>query len=117
MYSVIRDAFGRASIHDGVRTIPVDPANRHFQAFQAWNAAQPAPLDYADGPASLPPPVKDRAALAAAFMQSAPTPEGRSPLWDDVVGDVLLDHAEQRPDQVQAILDARGVTFSVREEG
>ncbi len=63
---------------------------------------------------SEPPPPKDRNLLAEIYMSTdLPT---REAVWNDILGAMILDRVASHPDQVQAILDARGVQVRIREE-
>ncbi len=75
-------------LRDDGASIPLDPANGDFQAFLAWNAQQPAPLDYTTPYLSLAQAqdnavaaidARTAALLAAGF---AYTPQGQSTAYN-----------------------------------
>lgn len=63
---------------------------------------------------SEPPPPKPRDVLAEIYMATdLPTREN---VWNDILGAMILDRVQSHPDEVQAILDARGVNVKIRED-
>lgn len=63
---------------------------------------------------SEPPPPKPRNVLAEIYMATdLPTREN---VWNDILGAMILDRVQSHPDEVQTILDARGVNVRIREE-
>ncbi len=98
---------GLSRSRDGVVTIIGDTP--HLTAEQRRQAeAIIAAFDWTE------PPPKARNVLAEIYM--ATDLETRTNVWNDILGAMILDRVASHPDQVQAILDARGVNVRIREE-
>lgn len=116
MYSIEHDPrTGTASVirdRDGAR-IPKDFRNLDYAEFLHWNERQAEPLDIADRePEPSPPPLLPRNVLAEIYL--ATDLETRTNVWNDILGAMILDRVQSHPDEVQAILDARGVNVKIR---
>lgn len=112
----LHDAIAAAGIDitglssDAAGTVALAPDNTHLTPEQRRQAeAIIAAFDWSE-----PPPPKPRNVLAEIYM--ATDLATRENVWNDILGAMILDRVQSHPDEVQAILDARGVNVRIREE-
>lgn len=110
-----------ASLHEAIAAagVPIEGVSRtadridvQFSPDATAEQRQQAEAIVADFDWSEPPPPKPRNVLAEIYM--ATDLATRENVWNDILGAMILDRVQSHPDEVQAILDARGVNVKIR---